>query len=843
VAADAFFAAGAVLGLMLGAEPLLGFGPADEVMPIVAVDGLSQKKVGRVACPEHRSALIKNNASTPSTFPAPRRHRKAGAQLAHHFTTPSTLPPHSCGALCPMKRRILTFLISIAASVSALANPVDWAGFLGRQDLVWSKNPASWDDGAFIGNGDLGAIIHLQDGHLAWEINRTSLYVNRSRMQVGRLALVTAGKITAGEARLTLWDAEATGTVTTDKGSVRWRSFTATDPSVIVIELERAGGEAAATLSWIPAVPRPPRKVFRKDAMLPGDEHPPAQIETTTDGFNSVQTYLENGAATVVLRRQIRDGHEISHVSIGRGDSPKAAMSEADAALAKARLLGPAALMNAHRAWWHRYYPASFVSIPDARLESYYWIQIYKLGAAMRADGPILDLLGPWFKETPWPAIWWNLNTQLTYSPLATANRLPQAESLWRPLDANHEALRQNVRPEFHDRAMALGRVTDPGLSAPVDLTPSNDTKGNDGKLEAGNLTWQLFYYWQASRYLADDAMLRERVLPLLKPAVGFYLVHLKNGSDGKLHLPPTHSPELATLADASYDRMILEWGLRTLIASAERLKLNDPELPLWRETLSNLAPLAVDDTGFMIGPGRPLRESHRHFSHLIGVYPLRVVTLDDPANRELVTKSINHWIALLKQGGGLTGYTHTGAAAMWALLGDGDRALQRLYTMLNNFGTPNTLYRENGPVIETPLSVATSLQDMLLQSYGGKLHVFPAVPTAWKDTTFANLRGEGAFLVSAVRREGRTAWVRIESLEGEPCSVAVRDWETTMVLASSLPRPPAVVPAADGIITLVLPKGAWIELGERADDARLEPAPVERAKSDANPYPQRSGR
>ena len=42
----------------------------------------------------------------------------------------------------------------------------------------------------------------------------------------------------------------------------------------------------------------------------------------------------------------------------------------------------------------------------------------------MRDDGPILDLNGPWFNDTPWPAIWWNLNIQLTYSPLARANRL-----------------------------------------------------------------------------------------------------------------------------------------------------------------------------------------------------------------------------------------------------------------------------------------------------------------------------------------------------------------------------------------------------------------------------------
>jgi len=56
--------------------------------------------------------------------------------------------------------------------------------------------------------------------------------------------------------------------------------------------------------------------------------------------------------------------------------------------------------LTGHRRWWHSYYPPSFLSFPDARLEDYYWIQIYKLGSAMRADGPILDLNRPWFNAT-----------------------------------------------------------------------------------------------------------------------------------------------------------------------------------------------------------------------------------------------------------------------------------------------------------------------------------------------------------------------------------------------------------------------------------------------------------
>ena len=68
--------------------------------------------------------------------------------------------------------------------------------------------------------------------------------------------------------------------------------------------------------------------------------------------------------------------------------------------------------------------------MPDTQLESFYWIQMYKLASATRADRPAIDTLGPWYRSTPWPGIWWNLNIQLSYWPVYTANRLALGESL-----------------------------------------------------------------------------------------------------------------------------------------------------------------------------------------------------------------------------------------------------------------------------------------------------------------------------------------------------------------------------------------------------------------------------
>jgi alpha-L-fucosidase 2 len=109
----------------------------------------------------------------------------------------------------------------------------------------------------------------------------------------------------------------------------------------------------------------------------------------------------------------------------------------------------------------------------------------------------------------------------------------------------------------------------------------------------------------------------------------------------------------------------------------------------------------------------------------------------------------------------------------MSAMLGDGDAALGYLGTLLDKYIQRNTMYSESSPVIETPLSGAQSLHDMLFSGRGGVIRIFPAVPHAWPDVTIHNLRTEDAFLISAARRGGSTRFVRVRSLAGEPCRLA----------------------------------------------------------------------
>ena len=386
---------------------------------------------------------------------------------------------------------------------------------------------------------------------------------------------------------------------------------------------------------------------------------------------------------------------------------------------------------------------------------------MYKLASATRADRPMMGTAGPWIQPTPWPDITWDLNVQLCYWPVCASNRLELGQSLLNVLNKNKQNLIENVRPvEWQTDSAYIPVVSAQDLIEPRD----GDKRYYDC---VGNLPWAMHNCWMMYRYSMDDAMLREQVFPLLRRSINMYRHLLVEGDDGKLHLPTTYSPEEGKAKDCNYDLALLRWGCETLLWSCERLGIDDPLIPDWQRITENLVDFPVDENGFMVGADRPFARSHRHYSHLLMAYPLYLVNVDQgPKQRALIEKSLKHWISFK---GALAGYSYTGSSSLSAALGNGNDALKYLEG-LSRFLQPNGLYKEAGPVMETPLSAAQSIHDMLLQSWGGTIRVFPATPGAWQEIVFHDLRAEGAFLVSAKRAAGVTKFVRIKSLTGEPC-------------------------------------------------------------------------
>lgn len=733
-----------------------------------------------------------------------------------------------------MKRYVLMVLLTAAipagmpvAAASAagarIEDRVDWAEYLGRQDMVWNGFPRQWEEGAFLGNGQLGAMIHRESSTntVNWIIGRSDVAFNAFRIPIGTLGLKCAGAWKGGTMRVDLWNAEARGVLRTDAGEWQFRSFTHSDQMVQVIEVTASEGEKVVW-EWEPGLAANTRKLARREKLSDADQNEPPVRSAEGDIQISFQPLKPAGGHATAWKTVASDAASVTFLSVGYSTRDEAsARAEAVAAVKKAAEAGVESLTRTHRAWWHEFWPASFVSIPDARLESFYWIQIYKMASGTRPGRPALDLMGPWFRLTPWPKIWWNLNLQLTYWPQLTGNRLELGQSLCELIDNGAANLAANAKP-FEADSAAVGRATGYDCIGPM----GGKTWGE----ELCNLPWAMHNYWLQYRYSMDDAMLKNRLFPMLKRSINFYLHLLKEGPDGRLHIPGGLSPEYegqpSPNPDCNIDLALLRWGCQTLLSICERLKISDPQIPQWKSTLEKLVPYPQDENGLRISASVPFARSHRHYSHLLMIYPLYIMTPEQPENRELVVTSLKHWMGMP---GALQGYSYTGAASISALLGEGDDALRYLNKLLDSRIPPNTLYMEAGPCIETPLSAAASLNDMLLSSWGDRIRVFPGAPAAWKDVVFHNLRAEGAFLVSASRRDGRTQWVRIRSLAGEPCRIRPG-------LAGEVKSTVPMKPAGDGAYDLRLAKGeeAILYVGERPQALVVAPVDTDPKKQNA---------
>ncbi|MFD3617529.1 Tat pathway signal sequence domain protein [Streptomyces sp. NPDC058676] len=697
-----------------------------------------------------------------------------------------------------------------------------WDTFLRGQDLLWSRLPTRWYEGPFLGDGLLGSMVYQEPGtnHIRFTVQHGRVQDHRPelgsswgtcRLPVGHLTLEPVGTITSLDWRLSLWNAELTGTVTTTAGTLTLSALI--HDEVLAARVTADGGEQV-TWTFHPEEAVSPRRISEAP---PADytANPPWTTRTATDGTQQVlQPLIGDGQTATAYRRT---GDELL-LSVGHS-FPSATAAEAASLRNLRRATSYGALRRRHTPWWHAFYQKSFVSFPDQRLQSFHWIQLYKVACASRAGGPVMATSGPWLEPTPWPAVWWNLNVQLEYWLIHGANHL-ELDSLATTLRQNQEQLIANVPAAYRTDSSGVGRSSDMFATRAVGVPGT----GN----EAGNLTWALHNVWLSYRHSMDESLLRDTVFPVLRRAINYYLHFLAPGSDGKLHLPSTLSPEYPVVPpqDTNYDLALIRWGCQTLIESAELLGLDDELVPRWQEVLAKLTPYPVDDNGFMIGVGTPYAQSHRHYSHLLMVYPLYLVNWEQPENRDLITKSVVRWQALANAH---RGYSYTGAASMYAMTGDGDTAI----TYLRKFFDPttrypcqaNTHYTEAGPVIETPLSASQSLHDMFCQSWGGVIRVFPAVPSAWADVTLHDFRTQGAFLVSAVRKAGATRFIRVRSLAGEPLRLR-HGLSGTLTALLDDGTPARTQDLGDGTLAIDLPRGreVLVHSGSRPD---LSIAPV----------------
>ncbi|WP_231617687.1 glycosyl hydrolase family 95 catalytic domain-containing protein [Novipirellula aureliae] len=679
---------------------------------------------------------------------------------------------------------------------------IDYQAFLAQHDMVWDRIPNRWEVAPYTGNGNVGFLFYQARGEAKNVISIYAgrhdyydhrepyngdelLWIYRSRLPLGHFKLTSEGDVTAVDLQLDLWNAELTGTVKTTKGAYAIRGFSHSLHDVIYFETD--ADHEFIQVSWHPDVPKAPvRATLERGGGPKGGswskmraapyELPPEPTFSEKDGMHFCFQPLFDNRGETTTGWEVSgkaSGKQVLLASVHHSFPKHNSMEQVASNLQTANeLLDDDTFFSTHRKWWNEYYPLSFLTIDDPEKEAFYWIQMYKFASATRGNGPVMDLMGPWYHSTFWPMVWGDLNVELQYWTHLTANRLEVGSSLCNWFDKHESQLFKNVPERWKDSA---------GLATlfPQDLVASQ------GATVPDMLCWILHDYWLHCEFAGDRDRMRDGLFSKLRGVGNSYLNYLKDhpvsSDDGKIHIKNSWSPEYpgGRGQDINFTIGLMKWCFQTLLDINQEHDLDDPQADQWQSIVDNLVDFQIDDDGLRVGKEIPFNKPHRHYSHLLPFYPLAVLTPDSEEGKELLRTSLDHWLDVTfkrqneSSAMAVTGYTATGAASMYAWLGDSDQAYHYLdFLIKHDRVSPTTMYAEGNPVIESPLSFATCVHDMLLQSWGGGLRVFPAAPKLWGNVAFKDLRGQGAFLVSAKKQAGVTQFVTVKSLVGSPCAV-----------------------------------------------------------------------
>jgi alpha-L-fucosidase 2 len=516
----------------------------------------------------------------------------------------------------------------------------------------------------------------------------------------------------------------------------------------------------------------------------------PPPVETHGDNW---QTFTQQGALgfefAACLVWKMEGEQWLAAWSIASSLEGRNPLQRAQRRAERALRRGYEPLLRSHQSWWTDYWRQSWISIPNPILERQWYLETYKFGAASRRGAPPITLQGPWTADDgqlpPWKGDYHHdLNTQLSYWPCYSGNRLDQGLSyldwLW--------ATRHNCE-NWTQRFFEM-----PGLNVPMTSDLNNNQIGGWRQYthSATTAAWLAHHFYLHWQYSQDRRFLRHRAYPYLRQASLFIeAVTSERDARGDRTLPLSSSPEIHDNRPeawfptiTNYDLALIRWLLAATAELADALP-NPRDARRWRAVLAEMPELSLGDDGrLLVAEGHPLEASHRHFSHLMALHPLGLIDVaDGPEARRIVDASLRD---LDRHGTDWwCGYSYAWLGNLAARTYDGPKAERALeifstaFTLRNSFhcngdqsgkGFSRLTYRPF--TLEGNFAMAAGLQEMLIQSHRGPIEVFPAIPPAWKDLEFHNLRAQGAVLVSAQRQNGVVTRVVLRSEQGGACQL-----------------------------------------------------------------------
>ncbi len=413
----------------------------------------------------------------------------------------------------------------------------------------------------------------------------------------------------------------------------------------------------------------------------------------------------------------------------------------------------------------------------------------YLMIASSRTGTEPANLQGIWNDDMnpSWDAKYTtNINTQMNYWPVESGNLSECSEPLVRMIKELQDQGSQVAREHYGARGWVFHQNTDIWrVAAPMD-GPTWGTFTVGG-------AWLCTHLWEHYQYTMDKEFLKE-IYPVIEGAVQFFMDFLVKHPNGKwLVTNPSTSPEnfpdgggnkpyfdevtagfregTTICAGSSIDEQIL-YDLFGYFGEASKI-LNKKNAFVLGVSVAReqLVPPQIGADGSLqewADDWKSLEKNHRHFSHMYGLYPGKVLfEKKTPALIEAYKKVLN------ERGDGATGFSRAWKMALWARLGDGDRA-NKIYKGYLKEQCCKSLFALCGKALQVDGSfgVTAAITEMLVQSQEGFIKLLPALPQEWFEGEFKGVCARGAFELEYTWKNKKVVTFKIISKAGENCRI-----------------------------------------------------------------------
>ncbi len=379
-----------------------------------------------------------------------------------------------------------------------------------------------------------------------------------------------------------------------------------------------------------------------------------------------------------------------------------------------------------------------------------------------------------------------NINTEMNYWPVESGNLSECAEPLVRMIKELTDQGSQVAKEHYGARGWVFHQNTDIWrVAAPMD-GPTWGTFTVGG-------AWLCTHIWEHYQYTRDKDYLNE-TYPLIEGAVQFFMDFLVPHPNGKwLVTNPSTSPEnfpdgggnkpyfdevtagfregTTICAGSSIDMQILYDLFGYYIEAAKVLGKEDAFIQNVKAAREKLVPPQIGSDGSLqewADDWKSLEKNHRHFSHMYGLYPGKILyEKRTPALIESYKK------VLEERGDASTGFSRAWKMALWARMNDGNRA-NKIYKGYLKDQSCTSLFALCGRALQVDgnFGVTAAVTEMLIQSHDGFIKLLPALPDEWSDGEFKGVCARGAFELDFTWKNKKVTQLSILSKAGEVCRI-----------------------------------------------------------------------